>query len=157
MTSITDEQQVATAEGDSASSLLYMSDEYLKGAMPLTMAAVHGETSSAARAASPAVRAAPPTEQYRPSPSPWSAPGSGQAPVPAAASGGAVDGKQFFRNARNSLSYEMFNKFLANIKRLNNQQQTREETLEEARRIFGPELSHLYQDFETLLNRGLTA
>mmetsp|Transcript_133607 Transcript_133607/g.231225 ORF Transcript_133607/g.231225 Transcript_133607/m.231225 type:complete len:275 (+) Transcript_133607:55-879(+) len=64
-----------------------------------------------------------------------------------------VDGKAFFRAARSRLSHEAFNQFLASIKRLNNQQQTREDTLEEARRLFGPELGDLYNDFETLLNR----
>merc|ERR1719235_1405759 len=64
-----------------------------------------------------------------------------------------IDGKQFFRQARSKLSYEAFNLFLASIKRLNNQQQSREETLEEARRIFGPEHQDLYRDFESLLNR----
>merc|ERR1719387_1322630 len=71
----------------------------------------------------------------------------------APASAPTVDGKQFFRMARSQLSYEAFNEFLANIKRLNNQQQTREETLEEAKRIFGLNLAHLYNDFEQLLNR----
>lgn len=66
---------------------------------------------------------------------------------------GVIDGKQFFRQARNRLSYEAFNLFLASIKRLNNQQQSREETLDEARKIFGPEAADLYKDFESLLNR----
>mmetsp|Transcript_20119 Transcript_20119/g.36406 ORF Transcript_20119/g.36406 Transcript_20119/m.36406 type:complete len:242 (-) Transcript_20119:27-752(-) len=83
---------------------------------------------------------------------PWSAAAPAAAPPPAQGPGG-IDGKQFFRNARNNLSYEAFNDFLANIKRLNNQQQTREETLEEARRIFGADHAHLYRDFEQLLNR----
>eukprot|EP00442_Polarella_glacialis_P004391 CAMPEP_0115159860 /NCGR_PEP_ID=MMETSP0227-20121206/70486_1 /TAXON_ID=89957 /ORGANISM="Polarella glacialis, Strain CCMP 1383" /LENGTH=310 /DNA_ID=CAMNT_0002571697 /DNA_START=111 /DNA_END=1043 /DNA_ORIENTATION=- len=73
--------------------------------------------------------------------------------APGGASSPVVDGKQFFRQARNRLSYEAFNLFLASIKRLNNQQQTREDTLDEARRIFGPELQDLYKDFEGLLNR----
>jgi len=64
-----------------------------------------------------------------------------------------VDGKQFFRQARSRLSYEAFNLFLASIKRLNNQQQTREDTLAEAKNIFGTELQDLYKDFELLLNR----
>merc|ERR1719265_2800486 len=76
------------------------------------------------------------------------------APAPASPAGGRnVEGKQFFRMARSQLSYEAFNEFLANIKRLNNQQQTREETLEEARRIFGAENQHLYKEVEQLLNR----
>merc|ERR1711879_1002412 len=48
-----------------------------------------------------------------------------------------VDGKQFFRQARSHLSYEAFNEFLASIKNLNNQSQTRQQTLDEARQIFG--------------------
>mmetsp|Transcript_117474 Transcript_117474/g.374360 ORF Transcript_117474/g.374360 Transcript_117474/m.374360 type:complete len:287 (+) Transcript_117474:1718-2578(+) len=72
---------------------------------------------------------------------------------PQAGTGGTIDGKQFFRQARSQLSYEAFNDFLSNIKKLNNQQQTREETLDEARRIFGPEGQHLYKEFELLLNR----
>lgn len=65
----------------------------------------------------------------------------------------AVDGKAFFRQARGVLSHEAFNQFLQSIKRLNNQQQTREETLSEAQRLFGPDGQALYADFESLLNR----
>merc|ERR1712232_890786 len=71
----------------------------------------------------------------------------------APASSPVIDGKQFFRQARSRLSYEDFNLFLASIKRLNNQTQSREATLEEARRIFGSEHQDLYKDFEALLNR----
>jgi len=78
-------------------------------------------------------------------------PGS-PAGVPAS-SPGVIDGKAFFRQARGKLSYEAFNQFLQSIKRLNAQQQTREETLGEARRIFGPSLGELYADFENLLNK----
>jgi len=94
--------------------------------------------------------------------SPRSMPGFAGAPAgvpngrpisPSQAAGGAIDGKQFFKTARSLLPYEAFNDFLSSIKRLNTQQQTREQTLEEARRIFGPELTHLYRDFEQLLNR----
>jgi len=88
--------------------------------------------------------------------SPYGQPPAVHEPVAAAAApaqGGVVDGKAFFRQARNCLSYEAFNNFLASIKRLNNQQQTREETLEQARGIFGNEQRHLYKEFEELLNR----
>ncbi|MBA0792351.1 hypothetical protein Gohar_016858 [Gossypium harknessii] len=37
-----------------------------------------------------------------------------------------IDGKEFFRQARSQLSYEQFSAFLANIKELNAQKQTRE-------------------------------
>lgn len=69
------------------------------------------------------------------------------------AGAGMVDGKQFFRQARSQLSNEAFTEFLTNIKKLNAASQSREQTLEEARRIFGPELHHLYKEFEQLLNR----
>jgi len=72
---------------------------------------------------------------------------------PLAGNSPQIDGKVFFRAARGKLSSEAFNQFLASIKRLNNQQQTREETLDEARRLFGPDNNDLYIDFESLLNR----
>lgn len=82
---------------------------------------------------------------------------AGMSPVPshghATSPPGVIDGKAFFRQARGKLSYEAFNQFLQSIKRLNTQQQTREETLDEARRLFGPGLNDLYADFENLLNR----
>ncbi|KAL3591781.1 hypothetical protein D5086_010421 [Populus alba] len=40
-----------------------------------------------------------------------------------------MDGKEFFRQARSRLSYEQFSAFLANIKKLNGQEQTREDCL----------------------------
>eukprot|EP00743_Colponemidia_sp_Colp-15_P004708 GILK01005072.1.p1 GENE.GILK01005072.1~~GILK01005072.1.p1 ORF type:complete len:343 (+),score=46.75 GILK01005072.1:49-1029(+) len=68
-------------------------------------------------------------------------------------SSSSVDGKQFFRQARAKLSYEKFNDFLANIKRLNNHLQTRDETLEYARQIFGPDNTDLFRDFKSLLTK----
>uniref|UniRef100_A0A0G4GHS1 At4g15545-like C-terminal domain-containing protein n=1 Tax=Chromera velia CCMP2878 TaxID=1169474 RepID=A0A0G4GHS1_9ALVE len=47
-----------------------------------------------------------------------------------------MQGRMFFKAARARLSFEDFSTFLANIKRLNNHQQTREETLSSARAIF---------------------
>lgn len=64
-----------------------------------------------------------------------------------------VDGKQFFRKARSVLSNDSFNDFLASIKRLNSQQQTRDETLADAARIFGPQHQELAREFEHLLHR----
>ncbi|XP_002974363.2 uncharacterized protein At4g15545 isoform X1 [Selaginella moellendorffii] len=66
-----------------------------------------------------------------------------------------VDGKEFFRQARNRLSYEQFSAFLANIKELNAHRQTREETLRKADNIFGPGNKDLYMSFEGLLSRHL--
>ncbi|KAL1372589.1 uncharacterized protein At4g15545 [Arachis hypogaea] len=66
-----------------------------------------------------------------------------------------VDGKDFFRQARNRLSYEQFGAFLANVKELNSHKQTREETLQKADEIFGPENKDLYAIFEGLITRNV--
>ncbi|XP_059666676.1 uncharacterized protein At4g15545-like [Cornus florida] len=64
-----------------------------------------------------------------------------------------IDGKEFFRQARSRLSYEQFSAFLANIKELNAQRQTREETLRKAEEIFGVDNKDLYLSFQGLINR----
>ncbi|KAJ0043781.1 hypothetical protein Pint_17732 [Pistacia integerrima] len=66
-----------------------------------------------------------------------------------------IDGKEFFRQARSRLSYEQFSAFLANIKELNAQKQTREETLRKADEIFGTDNKDLYLYFQGLLNRNV--
>ncbi|KAL6610200.1 hypothetical protein ACP70R_040169 [Stipagrostis hirtigluma subsp. patula] len=66
-----------------------------------------------------------------------------------------VDGKEFFRQVRNRLSYEQFSAFLANVKELNAQKQTREDTLRKADEIFGPENKDMYTIFESLITRNL--
>lgn len=66
-----------------------------------------------------------------------------------------MDGKEFFRQARSRLSYEQFSAFLANIKELNAQKQTREETLRKADEIFGEDNKDLYLSFQGLLNRNM--
>ncbi|XP_009608515.1 uncharacterized protein At4g15545 [Nicotiana tabacum] len=66
-----------------------------------------------------------------------------------------VDGKEFFRQARSRLSYEQFSAFLANIKELNAQKQSREETLKKAEEIFGTDNKDLYLSFQGMLNRGV--
>ncbi|KOM33571.1 hypothetical protein LR48_Vigan01g312700 [Vigna angularis] len=66
-----------------------------------------------------------------------------------------VDGKEFFRQVRNRLSYEQFGAFLANVKELNSHRQTKEETLRKADEIFGPENNDLYNVFEGLINRNV--
>ncbi|KAI5674570.1 hypothetical protein M9H77_14934 [Catharanthus roseus] len=66
-----------------------------------------------------------------------------------------IDGKEFFRQARSRLSYEQFSAFLANIKELNAQKQTREETLRKAEQIFGMDNKDLYLSFQGLLNRNI--
>jgi len=162
MSSIQDDAEKEAELGDTRA---LMSEEYIRQATPLTATGL-GMSMGA------------PQSAYRPlSPSPAAAAfgggGGGMMPaVPSYAGGGAggggmmpaappnagpgspqIDGKAFFRAARGKLSSEAFNQFLASIKRLNNQQQTREETLDEARRLFGPEHIDLYGDFENLLNR----
>ncbi|KAK7363650.1 hypothetical protein VNO77_05800 [Canavalia gladiata] len=66
-----------------------------------------------------------------------------------------VEGKEFFRQVRNRLSYEQFGAFLANVKELNSHKQTREETLRKADEIFGPENKDLYTIFEGLISRNV--
>uniref|UniRef100_A0A5B7AG46 At4g15545-like C-terminal domain-containing protein n=1 Tax=Davidia involucrata TaxID=16924 RepID=A0A5B7AG46_DAVIN len=74
-------------------------------------------------------------------------------PVPARTP--RIDGKEFFRQARSRLSYEQFSAFLANIKELNAQKQSREETLKKAEQIFGVHNKDLYLSFQGLLNRNI--
>ncbi|KAL8162100.1 hypothetical protein V2J09_013589 [Rumex salicifolius] len=66
-----------------------------------------------------------------------------------------LDGKEFFRQARSRLSYEQFSAFLANIKDLNAQKQSREETLKKAEDIFGAENKDLYLSFQGLISRNV--
>ncbi|KAI3950120.1 hypothetical protein MKW98_008565 [Papaver atlanticum] len=51
-----------------------------------------------------------------------------------------IDGKEIFRQARSSLSYEQLSAFLSNIKELNSQNQTREETLRKPEELFGTDM-----------------
>ncbi|XP_019082726.1 PREDICTED: uncharacterized protein At4g15545-like [Camelina sativa] len=64
-----------------------------------------------------------------------------------------IDGKEFFRQVRSRLSYEQFKAFLATIKELNAQRQTREETLRKADEIFGTENKDLYLSMQGFLNK----
>ncbi|KAB2096258.1 hypothetical protein ES319_A01G096700v1 [Gossypium barbadense] len=66
-----------------------------------------------------------------------------------------IDGKEFFRQARSQLSYEQFSALLANIKELNAQKQTREETLRKAGEIFGADKKDLFLSFQGLVNRSI--
>jgi hypothetical protein len=84
-------------------------------------------------------------------------PRSGARPSPPRASGDAlgasafVDGKDFFRLARSRLSQEQFDRFLANIKGLNDHTQSRDATLEQARQLFGRGNDDLFASFGSLL------
>ncbi|KAL1320140.1 hypothetical protein AAHE18_14G033700 [Arachis hypogaea] len=66
-----------------------------------------------------------------------------------------VDGKEFFRQVRSRLSYEQFGAFLSNVKELNSHKQTKEETLQKADEIFGPQNKDLYAIFEGLISRNV--
>lgn len=132
-----------------------LTDEYFQSTTPLTSAEMGLAPPKPARSVDRGLTltsagAPPASNSYVPSAAP--APAVSPAPGPTG-SPPAVDGKQFFRQARSRLSYESFNLFLASIKRLNNQQQSREVTLEEARSIFGAEHQDLFRDYELLLNR----
>ena len=60
-------------------------------------------------------------------------------------------------SARLRLTYEQFNQFLANIKRLNDHAQSRSETLQHAQAIFGADNHDLFVAFKELLTKhGLT-
>lgn len=162
LSSIQDDQAQEAELGDTR---VLMSDEFLRGATPLTAADMgfgHQQHARALGGMTPAAASASMGVAREPQAMPAALeagvqghPALAGAPAPGGigGAGSPVDGKQFFRQARSRLSYEAFNAFLASIKRLNNQQATREDTLDEARRIFGSELGDLYKDFENLLNR----
>lgn len=65
----------------------------------------------------------------------------------------SINGKNFFREARLKLSYEIFSVFLGYVKKLNDKTITKEKALSELKDIFGPENSELYEDFTCLLLR----
>jgi len=121
-------QDDAEKEAEIGETRGFMTDEYLQQATPLT--------SQSLGLGGPRQ---PPTPTYQTNV-------GGASPAPPA------DGKAFFRQARSRLAQDSFNQFLASIKRLNNQQQTREDTLAEARQLFGPQNEDLYYAFENLLN-----
>ncbi|XP_955432.1 uncharacterized protein TA18020 [Theileria annulata] len=70
---------------------------------------------------------------------------------PSASYRNTVDGRQFFKNAKNLLSPEDFSSFLSTIKKFNAQMMTRDETLAHAMRVFG-EHSKAFEEFKQLLN-----
>ncbi len=99
-----------------------------------------------------------------PGPSGFSMSFGGRLPTPSASAAaftesstspasGGIDGRAFFRACRSRLTHENFNVFLSSIKRLNNHGQSREETIEDARKIFGNDSQDLYHDFVQLISR----
>eukprot|EP00002_Diphylleia_rotans_P029920 TRINITY_DN6115_c0_g1_i1.p1 TRINITY_DN6115_c0_g1~~TRINITY_DN6115_c0_g1_i1.p1 ORF type:complete len:332 (-),score=83.40 TRINITY_DN6115_c0_g1_i1:281-1276(-) len=60
-------------------------------------------------------------------------------------------GKQYFQKVRSQLKPDQFTQFLNIVKKLNTQQQTREQTLVEVAELFGHEHHELYTSFRNLL------
>ncbi|KAI9103233.1 hypothetical protein DFS34DRAFT_646621 [Phlyctochytrium arcticum] len=66
---------------------------------------------------------------------------------------GAVDGREFFRKARVTLSYDEFTNLLWNVKAYNNREQSRIRTLDNLSRALGDKHRDLYEEFEKLVQR----
>ncbi|BAM40864.1 conserved hypothetical protein [Theileria orientalis strain Shintoku] len=62
----------------------------------------------------------------------------------------SVDGRQFFKNAKNILHPDDFASFLSTIKKFNAQLLTRDETLAHAKQVFGED-SRAFEDFRQLI------
>jgi len=145
MSSIQDDAEKEAEIGDTRA---LQTEQYLHSATPLTAAAL-GYQPPMNQAMNNSYSMGGNTmmsQPYNTTPGP---PGQSLSPAPGQ---NPIDGKAFFRLARGRLSGEAFNQFLSSIKRLNNQQQSREDTLSEARALFGPENNDLYANFENLLN-----
>ena len=67
-------------------------------------------------------------------------------------SSSGLDSKDFFRKVRLRLTYEQFNSFLANITRLNEHNQSVEETLRCAQSLFGADGHDLFLSFKVLID-----
>lgn len=64
-----------------------------------------------------------------------------------------VDGKKFFAEARERLSFSNFNTFLSYIRKLNQNSISKEKVILEVKEIFGNQNQDLYRDFIWLLNK----
>jgi len=67
------------------------------------------------------------------------------------------EGKAFFRLAKSKLSYEIFQSFLASIRKLNGGEQSKDDTITHARQLFSAENPDLFDQFEKLLQRHMLA
>jgi len=74
----------------------------------------------------------------------------------ATTSSAGPDGKAFFRTARARLAPDAFAALLASIKALNAKTRSRQQTLEDARILFGPASADLYAEFDELLSQHLS-
>jgi len=135
-------QDDAEKEADMGDTRAFMTDEYLRSATPLTTEALGfgGGMSTPGYGGGIAT------------PKGIGMAGGGGAAQHSPGAIAPADGKAFFRQARSRLPQDSFNQFLASIKRLNNQAQSREDTLLEARQLFGAQNEDLYLQFENLLN-----
>ncbi|KAI9342766.1 hypothetical protein DFJ73DRAFT_842329 [Zopfochytrium polystomum] len=77
----------------------------------------------------------------------------GDGTVGDAASGGSVDGREFFKRARATLSYDEFTTLLSNVKSYNTKDQSRQRTLDNLQHLLGERHRDLYDQFERLLAR----
>ncbi|KAI9207187.1 uncharacterized protein BJ171DRAFT_596769 [Polychytrium aggregatum] len=68
-------------------------------------------------------------------------------------SGQFVDGREFFKKARGTLSYDEFTGLLMNVKAYNNREQSRQKTLETTSDIIEQRHPELYSEFVLLLTR----
>ena len=114
-----------------------------------SVGAVTTHAASVARVASPrSPTALPPPAACHAGPSAQSPPGQASP----GSSSGLLDSKDFFRKARLRLTYEQFNSFLSNITRLNEHNQSVEETLRHAQELFGSDGHDLFLSFRVLLD-----
>ncbi|KAG2379094.1 hypothetical protein C9374_007732 [Naegleria lovaniensis] len=64
-----------------------------------------------------------------------------------------IEGKEFFRHAKDVLSTRQFSEFLQQIKLLNNQQQSPQQTLQNVNEIFNGEHPQLLEGFKRILTQ----
>ncbi|KAF0973450.1 hypothetical protein FDP41_008154 [Naegleria fowleri] len=64
-----------------------------------------------------------------------------------------IEGKEFFRHAKDVLSARQFSEFLQQIKLLNNQQQSPQQTLQNVNEIFNGEHPQLLEGFKRILTQ----
>ncbi|KAJ1558557.1 hypothetical protein HK405_013422 [Cladochytrium tenue] len=67
--------------------------------------------------------------------------------------GGSVDGREFFKRARATLSYDEFTSLLSNVKSYNAKEQSRQRTLDNLQQLLGERHRNLFDQFERLLAR----
>jgi hypothetical protein len=66
-----------------------------------------------------------------------------------------ITAEQLYLYTKKQLNSAEFNEFARNIKRLNQQEQSVEETLRNVSQIFGPDRQYLYRQFQRLVKKGI--